>query len=96
MDFYLTSLPTIRERPSNDISSMHRMLVQELDLAVMLFLDEEEKDRIDPSDVDKHNEKDNIRLALRQIASVLAAMNSLGRKMLDSLDSDKWETKIVR
>jgi midasin len=74
---------------------MHRMVVQELDLTVMLFLDEEEKTRIDPSDVDKHNEKDNIRLALRQIASVLAAMNSLGHKMLDSLDSDKWETKIV-
>lgn len=86
----------MRESPSKDISSTHGLLLQELDLAVMLFLDEEEEARIDPSDVEKHNEKDNVGLALRQIASVLAAMNSLGHKMLDSLDSYECETKMVR
>jgi midasin len=96
MDFYLASLPNFRERLSNDISPMHCMLLQELDLAVMLFLDEEDKSHNDLRDVGKHNEKDNSGQALRQIASVLAAMNSLGRKMLDSLSSDEWETRMVR
>ena len=72
------------------------MLLQELDLAVMLFLDEEEKAHIDPLNVEKHREKDNVGLALRQIASVLAAINSLGYEMLDSLDLDEYNTKMVR
>ena len=62
----------------------------------MLFLDEEEKAHIDPLNVEKHREKDNVGLALRQIASVLAAINSLGYEMLDSLDLDEYNTKMVR
>jgi len=96
MDFYLTSLPAVRERLGNDISSTHRMLLQELNLAVMLFLDEEDKARINSSDVEKHNERDNSSQARRQIVSVLDAMNSVGRKMLDFVDSAEWATRTVR
>lgn len=96
MSFSFTGLPTLRERLSNGISTTHCMLLQELDLAVMIYLDEEDKDRMPPSDVGKHNERDNSGQALRQIAAVLAAMNSLGCKMLDSLDSHEWATKLVR
>lgn len=95
MDFYLTSLPTIKERLSNDISSAHHMLLQVLDLAVMLFLDDEDKARIDSSNAKVHNEKDNSGQARRQIVSVLAAIHSLGRKTLDSLVLAELESKMV-
>ena len=72
------------------------MLLQELDIAVMLFLDEEEKAHIDPLNVEQHREQNNVGLELRQIASVLAAINSLGYEMLDSLDLDEYNTKMVR
>jgi midasin len=96
MDFYLTSLPTVRETLGNEIPSTHRMLLQELDLAVMLFLDEEDKTRTNPSYVTEHNERGNSGRARKQIGSVLAAINSVGRKMLNSQDSIEWATRMVR
>jgi midasin len=96
MDFYLTSLPTVRETLGNEISSTHRMLLQELDLTVMLFLDEEDKTRINPSDVRERNERDNSGQARKQIGSVLAAINSVGRKLLDYLDPSERATRMVR
>jgi hypothetical protein len=96
MVLYLANVPIFRERLDNGISSMHCVLLQMLDLAVMLFLDEEDKAHEDYGHEGQHNEKNSSGQALRQIVSVLAAMNSLGQKVLNSLGSEEWEARMVR
>jgi hypothetical protein len=94
MDFYLTS-PANNER-LDDVLPPHRMVLRVLDLAVALYLHEEDEVRVSVPDTGGHLEIRNNSNALRQIASVLEVTSSVGHKILDSLDSDAWVFMLVR
>ncbi|KAF8073543.1 midasin nuclear AAA ATPase [Lyophyllum atratum] len=94
MDFYLNALPCVDKKLESNIPSAHRIVLQALDLAVALFLDEEDQANT-PGAVKgaEKNEKQN--RALKDIASVLSAIYAVGHSTLDSftVDSDSRASK---
>ena len=71
-------------------------MLQVVDLAVALFLVEEDNVTVNEPDIGAHIKHENKTKALRHITSVLSAIDSLSRVILDSLDSDDWAFTPVR
>ncbi|GLB38607.1 putative P-loop containing nucleoside triphosphate hydrolase protein [Lyophyllum shimeji] len=84
MDFYLSAPPCVDKKLESNIPSAHHIVLQASDLAVALFLDQEDDTNMQSAvPVVQTNEKQN--QVLKEIASVLSAIHGAGRGALESL-----------
>lgn len=93
MDFYLTVPPCIDKKLESYVPSAHRVLLLALDLAVALFLDEE--DKAITQKTEKHVETEKKRQASREITCLLSEIYAVGCSVLEALSLDSTVTGLV-
>lgn len=94
MDFYLNSPPCVDDSLESTIPSAHRIILQALDLAVALFLHDEDLDKSKKLKTNDHPEHSvRNQRASKAIASVLEAARAIGYA---TLESPEWKSVSVR
>jgi hypothetical protein len=93
MDFYLTCPPYADRKLEPNVLSAHHFVLQLLDLAVALFLDQEDQNR-GPMDETYHGKPSN--KASKEIVSTLGTIFAVGTAVLESVVSDDWFSRSVK
>ncbi|RDB14764.1 Midasin [Hypsizygus marmoreus] len=87
MDFYLNAPSCIDKNLEFNSPSTHHTLVRALDLAVALFVDDEDREQIDSQGTSLFQQDPKKTKTIEAIMSVLTAIHSVGRTILDALSA---------
>lgn len=93
MDFYLSCPPHANGKLVANVPSAHYFVLQVLDLAVALFLDREDHNRV-ITEFEAQNERSGHK-APKEIALIVEAIFSMGTTVIESVDSGDWLLGLV-